>query len=46
VRSTALAEDVTQETLVTFWRARDAFSGERGAAGRHQEPRAGSRCTS
>jgi RNA polymerase sigma-70 factor (ECF subfamily) len=32
VRSAALAEDVTQETFVSFWRARDAFAGERGAA--------------
>jgi RNA polymerase sigma-70 factor (ECF subfamily) len=32
VRSSALAEDVTQETFVSFWRARDAFAGDRGAA--------------
>jgi RNA polymerase sigma-70 factor (ECF subfamily) len=32
VRSSALAEDVTQDAFVSFWRAREAFTGERGAA--------------
>jgi RNA polymerase sigma-70 factor (ECF subfamily) len=31
VRSRAIAEDVTQETFVGFWRGRAEYSGERGA---------------